>query len=640
MYRFLGSVCFLALLFTTSASGKAPDDRATIVYRVTVPEPEHHWLQVEATFPALDKRPLNLEMSQSSPGRYALHGFAKNVFWLEAYDGKGRKLAATRPSPFAWNVAGHDGTVRVVYKVFGDRADGTYLGVDTSHAHMNMPATFLWADGLEERPARFIFVPPAGSNWKVATQLYPTSDPFTFTAPNLQYWTDSPTEFADVVVSTFSVPNANGRQANFRIAVHPAEGHDSTAQADVDELAKLVQRLVVEQEQVFGEFPEYEPGAYTFLLDYSPSSVGDGMEHRNSTMIGGTRLSLKTPQGRTRALGTISHEFFHNWNVRRIRPVGLEPFDFARANITCCLWVAEGFTQYYGPLLLFRAGLSQNPPTAPPNQVINGSGRMVRSAVEMSEYAVFGDGATAADPTDRNRTFISYYTYGSAIALALDLSLREKSQGKLSLDDYMKLLWTVHGKPGGRAPGLVAKPYSLKDLRDDLAQLTNDRAFADNFFDKYVEGREVADYTHLLSLAGYIVKPANPDRPFIGQLGGGFGGGGGRGGRGGEQVESSPAGLPVTAPTAFNTPLYEAGVDMDDTITTIDGSAATSESWDAISKRKPGDKVALGILRRDGTKTTVTVTLKADPALQSTSAPTLTTEQQAFRDAWLHSKIR
>jgi predicted metalloprotease with PDZ domain len=637
MHRFLGSVCFLALLFTTSAYAA---DR-TIVYKVTIPEPEHHWLQVEATFPALDKRPLNLQMSRSSPGRYSMHYFAKNVFWLEAYDSKGHKLVATRPTDSAWNVAGHDGTVRVVYKVFGDRADGTYLGVDSSHAHMNMPAAFIWADGLQDNPARFIFVPPAGSNWKVATQLYPTSDPFTFTAPNLQYWTDSPTEFSDFVMSTFSVSNADGRPANFRLAVHPNEGHYAEAQADVDELAKMVQRLVVEQEQVFGEFPEYEPGTYTFLLDYSPSAVGDGMEHRNSTMICSARLSLKTPEGRRRALGTISHEFFHNWNVRRIRPVGLEPFDFTRANVTCCLWVAEGFTQYYGPLLLYRAGLSQNAPTAPPNQVINGSGRTVRSAVEMSEFAVFADGFTSSDVNDRGRTFISYYTYGSAIALALDLSLREKSGGKLSLDDYMKMLWTRNGKPGGPAPGLVAKPYSLKDLRDDLADLTHDRAFADAFFDKYVEGRDVADYAHLLSLAGYIVKPSNPERAVIGSLSGGFGGGGGgRGGRGGEQVESSSDGLLVSAPTGFNTPLYEAGVDLDDTITTIDGNKATRETWDAIAKHKPGDKIALGVLHRDGTKVNVSVTLKADPALQSSSVETLTDAQKAFREAWLGTKVK
>ena len=163
---------------------------------------------------------------------------------------------------------------------------------------------------------------------------------------------------------------------------------------------------------VFGEFPKYEPGYYTFLLDYAPWGDGDGMEHRNSTSISNPGLS---PSRRRRRAGsarssTISHEFFHNWNVERIRPVGLEPFDFTRENITCCLWLAEGFTQYYGPLLLVRAGLAQNPPVNAGNAIINGAGRTVRSAVQMSEYAPFADAATSVDATDRNRTFISYYT--------------------------------------------------------------------------------------------------------------------------------------------------------------------------------------------------------------------------------------
>src|SRR5262249_11269184 len=158
-------------------------------------------------------------------------------------------------------------------------------------------------------------------------------------------------------------------------------------------------------------------------------------------------------------------------------------------NITCCLWLAEGFTQYYGPLLLRRAGFSQDAPTNYAPQFLNSPGRLVRSAVQMSEYGPFSDGAASMDPTDASRTFLTYYYEGAAIALALDLSLRERSNERLSLDDYMRLLWKKYGKPGGPAPGLVANPYTLKDICDSLAELTNDRKFADDFFDKYIKGR-------------------------------------------------------------------------------------------------------------------------------------------------------
>ncbi|HKW02661.1 MAG TPA: PDZ domain-containing protein [Vicinamibacterales bacterium] len=627
----------IAIVLLTVAGVVAPigaRQAHPVTYKVTFPEAEHHWLQVEVTWTGLASAPLQARMSRSSPGRYAVHEFAKNVFFLEAFNGKGQQLPYTRPNVDEWDVAGHDGTVKIVYRLFGDYADGTYVGIDTTHAHMNMPATFLWAMGHENDAMRITFSPPSGSNWKVGTQLFPTSDPWTFTAPNLQYFMDSPTELSDFVMSTFSVPNSDGSPAEFRLVVH-GDG----SQADVDELAKLVSRLVREQMAVYGEFPKYEPGHYTFLLDYSPWGDGDGMEHRNSTSISSPGLTIRTPQSRQqRAMGTISHEFFHNWNVERIRPVGLEPFDFTRENITCCLWLAEGFTQYYGPLLLVRAGLAQNPPVNVGNAIITGAGRSVRSAVQMSEYAAFSDAATSVDATDRNRTFISYYSYGAAIALALDLSLREMSNGKQSLDDYMRLLWQRFGKPGGPAPGLVGRPYSLKDIREALADLTNNKTFANDFFDKYIEGRELPDYATLLRGIGYVLRPARPDAAWIGNA----------------QITEVPDGLRVgiiannrdeqRIPVAFDTPLYKAGVDEDDVITKIDDQAPTLAAWRAIAQRKPGDTVTLVVRRRDGKLVTTTAKLVADPGVQVTAIElaggTLTDAQRTLREGWLASKVR
>lgn len=619
MRRFLVGIVLLLVVVPAAGAQTAQP----ITYRVTFPEPEHHWMQVEIAFTGLGAAPLKARMSRSSPGRYAVHEFAKNVFWLEASNGAGRKLSYTRPDVDGWDVAGHDGTVRIVYRIFGDYADGTYMAVDTTHAHLNMPAAFMWATGLETRPMRITFVPPAGSNWKVGTQLFASTDPFTFTAPNLQYFMDSPTELADFVLSTFTLPNADGTPANFRLVVHS----DGT-QEDVDELAKLVQRLVREQMVVFGEFPKFEPGHYTFLLDYVRWGAVDGMEHRNSTSISSPGLSLRTADGRRRALDTISHEFFHTWNVERIRPVGLEPFDFTRENITCCLWLAEGFTQYYGPLLLTRAGLGRGAPTGPAIAVINGPGRQVRSAVQMSEHAAFADAGVANDPVDRGRTFISYYTYGAAVALGLDLTLRNMSGGKLTLDDYMRILWQRHGKSAESRPGYVGRPYSLKDLRDLLSELTGNRGFAGDFFDKFIEGREVVDYATLLSSAGYVTRPSNPDGGWIGQLTAQEGGGG----------------ITIVGLAAFGTPAYDAGLDTGDVIATIAGEPATAAAWNALRQRKPGDAVPITIRRRDGKTVEKTLAIKADPSLRidpiESTGGELTAAQKSFRDGWLSSKVK
>ena len=186
------------LLLSCAVSSEGRQDLPAIAYRVSFPAPEHHWLEVEVTFRAIGTAPLRARMSRSSPGRYAVHEFAKNVFFAEAFDGTNRALAIARPDADEWQVSGHDGTVRLVYRIFGDHADGTYMGVDTTHAHLNMPATFMWAIGLEMRPIRVTFVLPAGSAWKAATQLYPTPAPLEFTAPNLQYFMDSPIELSDV----------------------------------------------------------------------------------------------------------------------------------------------------------------------------------------------------------------------------------------------------------------------------------------------------------------------------------------------------------------------------------------------------------------------------------------------------------
>src|SRR2546430_1068998 len=142
--RRLLSIVALALVIVTSA-GTQGQRQAPLTYNVSFPEPEHHWMQVEMTLTNLGTQPLDAHMSRSSPGRYAVAEFAKNIFWIEAYNGKGQKLATTRPDADTWRIAGHDGTVRIAYKIFGDYANGTFFGVDTTHAHLNMPAAFLWA---------------------------------------------------------------------------------------------------------------------------------------------------------------------------------------------------------------------------------------------------------------------------------------------------------------------------------------------------------------------------------------------------------------------------------------------------------------------------------------------------------------
>ncbi len=580
-------------------------------------------------------------MSRSSPGRYAVHEFAKNVFDVHAYDSAGKELKPTRPNPYEWDVTGHNGTVRIVYKIFGNHVDGTYLAVDESHAHINMPATFMWARGFDMRPVRVTFQPPANYPWKPATQLFPTSDPWTFTAPNLQYLMDSPTELSDFTLRSFTVRNPDGKQFTIRTAVH----HDADPSV-IDEYAAGAEKIVNEAAAVFGEFPSYDTGTYTFLGDYVPWGGGDGMEHRNSTVVAAA-TSFKNPQAMRAALSTVAHEFFHCWNVERIRPKSLEPFDFEQANISGELWLAEGFTQYYGPLIMARAGVSPADPAGLVRNavaVINSPARQFRSAVEMSQMAPFSDAAVAIDETNLPTTFISYYTYGAAIATALDLSLRERTNGKLSLDDYMRAMWIAHGKPDGPSPAIIAKPYTLKDARDRLAEVSGDRKFADDFFDRYIEGRELPDYQKLFAGVGLVLRKRNPGAPWAGVLDQNFGGGA-RGGRRVGASAAAPAGSGIAVPALVNwgTPAFKAGIEEGDVITSADGKpVGTIADWQAaMSAHKPGDSMPVEF-NRHGTTVKTTIAVAEDPTVEvvtvEANGGTLTADQKTLRDGWLATK--
>ena len=612
----------------TATSGA---DGPVVLYELSLPAPEHRWMQVAVTVGDLPAEPLSMRMSTASPGRYARHAFAKNVFEVRAFDGHGNALDPVRTGMARWDVAGHDGTVRLTYRIFGDRVDGTYLGIDTTHAHLNMPASLMWGVGLEERPARVRFEPPAGRDWQVATQLYPSDDPLTFTAPNLQYLLDSPAEFGAFAERSFSVadPADPSYVPTFRVAVH----HDGTA-GEVDRFAEDVERIVTEMVTVFGEFPVFETGRYTFIADYLPTASGDAMEHRNSTVLSSPG-ALRTQ--RLGLLGSVSHEFFHVWNVERIRPRSLEPFDFEDVNPSGELWLAEGFTNYYGALTLQRAGLTDLRSTLDRfsvaiDTVRLGPGRQFRSAADMSRLAPFTDAATAIDRTNWDNLFISYYTWGETLGLGLDLLLRVRGvDGEdtpaVALDDYMRLLWQRFGRPGGTAPGVVDRPYTPADPRAALAELTGDQGFADDFFDRYVEGHEMIDYAPLVARAGLVLRSRAPGRMWLGR----------------SSLSFSGAGARIMAPVGLGSPLYDAGVDRDDLLVSLGGRRLSSARRleTVLGDLDDGDRATL-VYSRGGEMITTQLTVEADPTQTLLPVEQVgrrpTPAQQRFRDEWLGSR--
>lgn len=613
-----------ALLLSVASFAQDDTKQKPLFYSISFPNAAHHEAEIVLTIPDASGT-VRVRMSRSSAGRYATHEFGKNIYNVKATDVDGNAIELKQVEGDVYEFLAHKEAVKISYTLFANWTDGTYASVDPSHAHLNMPAAFMWVIGQDKRPIRFQFNDLDKYGWQVATQLK-NEGAGIYSAPNMQYMMDSPTELSAYKVSSWDVDN-NGKKEKISLAIHSDDD-----QAVIDAFAKQIQRMVLEEKAVFGELPAYDYGEYTFLDDVYPTNSGDGMEHRNSTCI--VHPAEKVGGNELRLIGTYSHEYFHSWNVKRIRPKSLEPFNFEHADMSSELWFAEGFTQYYGEMVLVRAGFHSvddygRTLAGLVNQVLNTPGAAKYPATQMSRYSVFADAGVSIDPNNQANMFTSYYTYGGAIALALDLRLR--SEFNLTLDDYMRTVWLDRGK--------VMKPYIIPDLQSDLAKVTKNPKFAADFFNKYIYGIEKNDYAALLAKAGLLLRKAAPGKGWAGPLSYNR-----NRGRSGEARTTDEAGLPVQV-SIIGTPVYKAGLDVGDIILKADGKEVKNAQafTDIVSAKNPGDKIVVNYKNRTGEHET-TITLEESPYFEvvtfEKTGKELTKEQTDFRNNWLSTKVK
>lgn len=562
----------------------------------------HHEATIKAIFTNLKAEEATFAMSRSSPGRYALHEFAKNVYNIRVTDGKGKELMVTRPDPYSWKVKGHDGTIQVSYTLFGNHGDGTYAQIDETHAHLNMPATFIYAPELEGEEIEITFDIREDLNWKIATQLK-HQQKTTYYAKDFQYLMDSPVEISNFRSRSFKVEDQT-----ITFVLHD----DAATEEQLEAYFETVKKVVSEQVQVFGELPRFDYGEYLFLACYMPNATGDGMEHRNSTSIPSSR-SLSNG-GIEMNIGTVAHEFFHIWNVERLRPKSLEPFDFSRANMSGDLWFAEGFTSYYDDLSLVRSGINGRTKYIEGllrtfNYVWTSPGRQFFTPIEMSYQAPFVDAARSVDDTNRGNTFISYYSYGSMLGLALDLSLREMN---LNLDDYMTLVWNTYGK--------TELPYTVEDLHESL-NIYAGKEFGNQFFNNYIFKSGMPNYKDLFKQVGLDLISKN-DIDFGAVVMN-------------QKIMSNPK---------IGTSAYNAGFQKGDKIIKIGSFRLEADTRinSVLSTFSVGEEVPV-VYERFGTQTARTLTIGTDESydlkLMDENSKELTKKIKKNRDSWLNSKV-
>jgi predicted metalloprotease with PDZ domain len=564
-------------LFTTSLPAQlawVADHPATIVYTLDMAKVQQHELRITVDFPAVGPGVFRVKMPQSSPGRYAQHNFAKNVYGLKAFGADGQEIAVYADNIAGWAIAGHGGAVKLTYTLFANGGDGTYAGIDDRKLHLNMPATFLYGEQLNDRPVLLQLKTDQRPDWTVATQLVDLGQR-RFAAPDYYYFFDSPTLVGDIMRGSFEVTNPDEKVQTIELTMM----HEGTRE-EFDDYLTWTEDVVLAQQKVYGELPDFDYGRYTFLCAYNPWIGGDGMEHRNSTICSAP-VGLEMAE---RLIGTVSHEFFHCWNVERIRPASLEPFHFDHANMSGELWFAEGFTSYYDDLSLVRAGILDREKyaeglTGQLNYVLNSPGRNHRNPVEMSQQAPFVDAATANDPDNFANTFVSYYPYGATVALALDLMLRQRDH---TLDELMRLVWQRYGK--------TEIPYHIRDLQLALGEVVGDQAWAKDFFDRHVYGSELPDFAPLLADYGFELLVAKTDSVGFFNL---------------DLIDPEEDGLTVKGIVRENSPLYALGLDQGSVITNLNGVTITTlADWDAVVRDlTPGQLVSLGFTQMGEAKT-------------------------------------
>lgn len=597
-------VILLFTLLSTSSFAQAP-----IQYHLNLDDIGQHELNITVEFPSVPLGALQVRMPRASPGRYAVHNFAKNVYDVKALDAEGKEISIDKTSPQEWAVTGHNGYVQFKYTLFGNYGDGTYTGIDNRKLHMNMPATFVYGVDMERRPVELCIDLSKHTSWKVATQLQKVETDC-YRAPNYYYFFDSPTMVGDIDFRRFT-SSSNGKDYTIEVAMM----HEGTDQ-ELDDYVKWVQQIVEAQKEVYGELPDFDYGRYTFLTSYNPWINGDGMEHRNSTVCS-SKGSLA--RNANQLIGTISHEFFHAWNVERLRPKSLEPFNFDDANLCGELWFAEGFTSYYDDLILCRAGILTTDQyarglTGTLNYVYNSPGRQYRNPIEMSYNAPFVDDATANDETNFANNFISYYSYGAVLGLCLDLTIRKDYEGK-SLDDVMKHLWQTYGK--------TEVPYEIPDLQAAVATVTGDKVFAETFFLQYIYDSQLPNIANLLSHFGLALKKRPDDQVVF---------------RASMKYEDGEVSIRGNVP--HGGALYEAGCVKGDVIKSINGKPIrTQDELEAVTKGlKVGKSYPIQFVQ-NGIETTGTFTAKADPRFSVMSVEEagarISKELGLRRKAWL-----
>ncbi len=536
------------------------------------------------------------------PGSYMIRDFAKNIVQIEAWAGN-QAVTMTKLDKQSWRCSPCNGPLTLRYEVYAWDLSVRAAHLDQLHGFFNGTSLFLLPRGKESAPCIVDIRPPEKStirgNWRVATTLpRKTAAPFQFGsyhAQNHDELIDHPVEMGDFTLATFK---ASGIPHDIVIT--------GRHHADMERLCQDLQQICQHHIDFFGELPAMEH--YLFLVMVTGDGYG-GLEHRSSTALLCSRNDLpqrgidEIDAGYRGFLGLCSHEYFHLWNIKRIKPVVFSPYNLNRENYTRQLWAFEGITSYYDDLALLRCDLISASSYLELlgqtiTRLLRGSGRFKQSVAESSF-----DAWTKFYHQDENapNAIVSYYTKGALIALALDLTIRLHSNNSKSLDDVMKTLWKCYGKTAQGVPEGAIEKLAAATAGIDL----------DDFFNSYLYGTEDLPLDQLLPRFGieYTLRPADSDSD--------------KGGNPSQRSKprivlgtkiSSQNGAACISSVFDNGAAQRAGLATGDLICAIDNLRVTHANLEQqLNNYSAGDTLTLHAFRRDEL-ITFEVTLQNAPA--------------------------
>jgi predicted metalloprotease with PDZ domain len=599
----------LASLATAAEAATAPLDSR---YHLRLMRPGTHLIEVELTVGKVTVDSLEFVLPAWAPGRYAIYDFSKNLEQFRATDGEGKALPWQQIDKESWRVdkGAESSTIRVDYQIYSDDLTGSFSQFDVTHASISGPSVFMYVEGHKQDPVTLTIEAPSG--WVAYTGLTPGPNSWTFHAANYDVLVDCPIE----VSAQCQTAEFTDSGIRFRVVVHRFADKDQNIASLVDPLKKIVhEELAI--------MPPLDIDHYTFFFHFDPTlSMGDGMEHLNSTSIIMTSLLRRGALAET--LETTAHEFFHTWNVKRLRPAALGPFHYTRENYSRSLWFAEGVTQYYAYVTLLRCGIWNTNTflqrlAEEVKSLELSPGRKFMSAEGSSFDAWYFDRAPQLQETDFNNSTISYYNKGAVLAMMLDLEIRARTHGQKSLDDLMRLLYHRFFDAPATSYYLPGKGYTEADILAAASEVAG--SDMSDFFQQYVSGTAAIPYDQFLNEAGLQlqVDTLPGTSPTLGVRV--------------EKVDQGEKVLQVWPGSAAD----KAGIGSGDIIQAVDEQSLEESSLaDRLKEYAAGGTVILTVLRH-GEQQHLQATLDPAPSLVYTigNFPQVTPEEIQLRNAWL-----